>query len=260
MAIFRVLSINVLTTTIFEYQVYRNIFSISAIVYWMVYDNFGNGYLSWVYRDDKYGVVINYLLITAIKLIDIWTRLVIPATVDLIYRVGSKAAGHTVGPVKTPLTAAAEAFRVLGFLSIIKCTLFGLIFKHHTSRDNRIHQTVHIICGGLLGLAGFISRWYELDLVGLRYYRPPQYPFTEMFAMLLLNNPMFTPILRWIGYVFATPDALNHNAHLFAHGAVLIFFGVMYNFVLGPKARKTNGLGWKFLTIISGCMVIQHTV
>lgn len=53
---------------------YRHLFTISCMIYWRFYSNMECSYISHIYKDDKYGVVINYAVLNAIGLFEvIWT-------------------------------------------------------------------------------------------------------------------------------------------------------------------------------------------
>ncbi|KAI8584909.1 hypothetical protein BDZ88DRAFT_434979 [Geranomyces variabilis] len=261
MALLQALSLNSIVNYLFKYQLYKGVFLASTAVHWILYNDCRDGYLSYIYREDKYGVVINYILLTAIKLVDTWSRLLVQPTIDLIYRKAAQASGSTdLAPPRLPITVASQAFKVLAFLAVVKCILFGLIFKHNTSTHRR-QQVAHIACAVLFGISTFLARWYEIDLVSMNYYLdPPKYILTDMFADFVRHNNLFARPLRWVGYLFSSPEAREHTAQLFSHTAVLVIFGLTYNFVVGPLSRAQGAYAMKFLTMLTGVALIQHTV
>jgi hypothetical protein len=125
-----------------------NLFTVATLFYAFMYDGGQNQHISYVYQNDKYGVVINYIICSVIS-------------------VGSFYHGfdHAVERDGTDKGIAYNIKVALGLTTAIKCLCFNFIFKNHTSRDNLGHQASHLACVGLLAVVSIFGL-HTANIVG----------------------------------------------------------------------------------------------
>lgn len=162
----------------------RAIFVGSCVLYWIWYDKGRHGYISRVYRKDKYGVVINYAMVSLsnvigalyhhddlmfIRCLDC-CRIYTDISCDSIRTPESKLDAMLK---RDPLKAYSESLEILSLrmeadkiqaaigrdirlyllTTLPKIIVFNMIFKNNTSKK-RAHQRIH---KGLVIAMGVIS-------------------------------------------------------------------------------------------------------
>lgn len=156
---------------------------LNSIVYSWYYDRLRNPYLSRIFREDKYGIVIQYALLTAITLAR-FTRIMDLAAADMTKRfMMSKPDSLGAERWYTDQVDVSDIKRTVCVLSIVQAIVVNFIFSHHTGRPrnpgqqhqpgrnqtngqvqqqedliDRQHERVHFIGVPVLGLLTF-AKW-----------------------------------------------------------------------------------------------------
>lgn len=125
----------------------------SCAVYWYYYDKCQNSFISRIYAQDKYGVVITYCVISMLRLYDDFTTLLRHSfmwTADSVSNVDQCQDLHLA------LNSFSVRMRSLGFFTIIRMLCFNFIFKHNTSKQLQ-HIRTHLGFVSLLGICSIPS-------------------------------------------------------------------------------------------------------
>ena len=118
----------------------RALFTCVVLVYACVYQSFRGNYISVIYQRDKYGVVLLYLVLSAMNLYNQHQRMA-PCSYTLQRALGN-VPSETVSYAYVLEEVVADYQRLLVILTCLRVIFFSLIFKNHTSSTST-HQGVH---------------------------------------------------------------------------------------------------------------------
>jgi len=200
---------------------FRHLFTISTLIYWYFYDEMKHSYISRIYQIDKYGVVLNYAVLTLLAFLLIITDVL----ADLSARLDR-------GEKKAELRPLVLYLARRGAIQLLKILLFNFIFKNNTS-DSRAHQTIHVVCVCCLGFVALV------DLSYLPTRRVLSLSFERRLLSLLLLGCLFQ-LSGWCseGYCWESYWPLNYVCD--------------YAFVSPPW--------WNFWTMFFEALLIEKTL
>jgi len=138
-----------------------------AIIYWGVYRGAKDAYVSHIYHNDKYGVVINYAVLVGVKLFyeysDILRLLVSPTH-------GLPGTAALAGELKDNdltnyINASFRALVARGLFAFSKIWLCNFLFKNNTeyqlvTPEEKLHGLVHKLGVFGLGVTSLLGTWF----------------------------------------------------------------------------------------------------
>ena len=143
-------------------------------------DDFAHNVISYIYRQDKYGIVIFYAVSTLIGLFEDVARLLAKGDVAISLK------------NERSLVVFSAIQRALVVFTGSRVLVFNCVFMFHTSEDNEMHQVIHQLTCYVLAFFCVLCeclRW-QLDLT-------PGYSLVVRFAFTLCLWGRFRFIKTW---------------------------------------------------------------
>lgn len=124
-------------------------FTGSCILFWVFYDGAKSTYLSHMYREDKYGVVLNYAVLSVLHAIQFLLS-ALPWNL-----MGSNARRESLPFFTNALLVSLAS--VTSLLVCLRIMFFNLIFKQHSTPGTSSHERMHFVPILLLGAISVAS-------------------------------------------------------------------------------------------------------
>lgn len=127
------------------------IFTFVNCIYYMFYSDRTHFHLSWLYQDDKYGVVLIYSLLTAII---VSRRLYIRFENILVYLLGEPKQRDAEWISRETFLSVLNDLKfclIQNTFIVLKALIVGLIFFLHTSAEtDSLHSCIHVAAVAVL--------------------------------------------------------------------------------------------------------------
>ena len=194
--------------SVYRLNLHRHLFTASCFCYSWLYDDFKHPYLSRIYKQNKYGVVINYFILSLMSLAsqvvmlnNAFSTLALQRRINEQQQVSGALSDYTTAVIGTgnidrlklnrPLfsdilhfdlmPAATPHIFIAVFTTILKTLIFNFIFKNNTS-DLPLQKRAHLVCVSLMFGVSVLSALH-LD----QYVPQPFYFVRKLTRMISLG-------------------------------------------------------------------------
>eukprot|EP00698_Gefionella_okellyi_P024648 TRINITY_DN876_c0_g1_i5.p2 TRINITY_DN876_c0_g1~~TRINITY_DN876_c0_g1_i5.p2 ORF type:complete len:246 (-),score=26.20 TRINITY_DN876_c0_g1_i5:2114-2851(-) len=166
-----------LESKIFAYDLYKHTFTASVLTYWYYYDAMKHAYISHIYIDDKYGVVIVYFAVVLLHLFEFFSHVQQQRSFNE-YELLRKApiSAKKAKQQARKLIINAELHRVYVLIMLLQLIAFTLVIKNHTfdplstGPQNASHRAVHWSFLCMLAGLSFVSKLLMSNFLKKAHY------------------------------------------------------------------------------------------
>ncbi len=215
-----------------------------TFVYWNFYDGRKNGYLSRIYQNDKYGIVILYIVFSIFSLLHTFQ--------GVMFLTMSTSDCNIESGNHLRLDYQFNHLITLSLLVLLKILCFILIFKNNTSK-NLSHQIIHIICCLFLSVISICSYYIEVD---------SRYLFLSSSEQCLREKEMFCENQFSDMCVNSTCNRIKIERLSHLVKLIICCFGYQISGHVADKLKsyKKVVVVLNFLTMMIGSILIMETL